>query len=165
LSPGRKVLDLGCWPGSWMQYASDRVGEHGLVVGIDLKALEIALPTWCESIVADVYELRPEQLVERYGPFDVVVSDMAPHTIGDRTTDQLRSEELTRRAFEFACGALRPGGHFAAKVFQGGGLKALLTDVQAAFQEGRSFHAQASRTQSRELYVVGRGLKKQGPRS
>src|SRR5690606_15190938 len=62
LAPGRRVLDLGCWPGSWMQYAGQRVGEEGLVVGIDLRPVELALPPWCEAFVADVETLDPRTL-------------------------------------------------------------------------------------------------------
>jgi 23S rRNA (uridine2552-2'-O)-methyltransferase len=160
-APGRRVLDLGCWPGSWMQYAAPRVGDTGLVVGIDLRPIEIALPTWCESHVADVEALDPAELRARYGPFDVLVSDMAPHTTGDRNSDRFRSERLVERALEIADVVLRPGGHFAAKVFQGGGFPALLARLRAGFAEAKSHHAKATRAGSPEHYLVGRG--KKGP--
>lgn len=159
LARGRKVLDLGCWPGSWMQYAAERVGEDGLVVGIDLRPVEIALPSWTSTEVGDVFELDPARLVAQFGRFDVVVSDMAPQTSGDRTTDQYRSEVLTQRALEIAQHVLRPGGHAAAKVFQGGGFPALIQAFRGAFSEAKSFHATATRAGSREQYLIGRGLK------
>jgi 23S rRNA (uridine2552-2'-O)-methyltransferase len=159
LGTGRRVLDLGCWPGSWMQYAAPRVGDTGLVVGFDLHPIEIALPTWCEAHVADVEEIDPVQLRERYGPFDVLISDMAPNTTGDRNSDRFRSERLVERALEIAEVVLRPGGHFAAKVFQGGGFPALLTRLRAGFAEAKSHHAKATRAGSPEHYLVGRGKK------
>lgn len=159
LGPGKHVLDLGCWPGSWMQYAAGKVGEEGLVVGIDLREVELTLPPWCEAIVADAETLDPAVLLERYGAFDVVLSDMAPKTTGDRRSDQFRSEALTRRALKIARAVLRPGGHFAAKVFQGGGFKELLEEVQQAFQEGRAYVSKATRAGSPEQYLVGRGLR------
>jgi len=159
LARGRRVLDLGCWPGSWMQYAAQRVGEDGWVVGIDKRPIELALPAWTTAFAGDVFELDPQSLVQQFGPFDVVVSDMAPKTCGDRATDQFRSEELTRRALDIAVAVLRPGGHFAAKVFQGGGFGALMQEVRTAFAEAKSFHASATRAGSREQYLVGRGLK------
>lgn len=159
LAPGRRVLDLGCWPGSWLQYAAQRVGEDGLVVGIDRRQVEIALPAWAHARVADVESLRPEALVEEFGRFDTVLSDLAPQTTGDRGTDQYRSEVLTGRALDLARATLRPGGHFAAKVFVGGGFKALLDEVKASFGEARSYHPKATRAGSIEQYVVGRGLK------
>jgi 23S rRNA (uridine2552-2'-O)-methyltransferase len=157
--PRRRVLDLGCWPGSWMQYAAERVGAEGFVLGIDLRAVEIALPSWTESRVADVEELDAAALVAEHGPFDVVISDMAPHTTGDKTSDQYRSEALCERALVVARTVLRPGGHFTAKLFQGGGFQRLLADVRAAFSEGRAVHTEATRAGSREQYLVGRGLK------
>jgi 23S rRNA (uridine2552-2'-O)-methyltransferase len=159
LAPGRRVLDLGCWPGSWMQYAADRVGEHGLVVGYDLRPCELALPEWAHAHEGDVTALDTDALLAEHGPFDVVLSDMAPHTTGDRLSDQFHSEGLFDRALEIATLVLRPGGHFAAKVFQGGGFDRLLVAMRAAFSECKPVHAEATRAGSREQYLVGRGLK------
>lgn len=159
LVPGRRVLDLGCWPGSWMQYAAERVGAEGFVFGIDKRAVEIALPGWTASIVGDVDELDACALASDHGPFDVVLSDMAPHTTGDRASDVFHSESLFERALVIARTVMRPGGHFAAKVFQGGGFPKLLADVRAAFAEGRAVHVEATRSGSTEQYIVGRGLK------
>jgi len=156
---GRRVLDLGCWPGSWLQYASRRVGNDGLVVGIDLRPVEISLPSNVETLQADLETLDVDMLVKRWPPFDVVLSDMAPHTTGDRHTDQYRSEELFLRALLVARTVLRPGGHFAAKVFQGGRFKELLQEVRASFQSCKPVRPQATRSRSIEQYVVGRGLK------
>jgi len=160
LSRGRRVLDLGCWPGSWMQFAAERVGEDGRVVGIDLTDVELALPSWCRTFVADVNDIDPVELRDALGPFDVVISDMAPNTSGDVGTDRLRSEMLFSRALEIATIVLRPGGHFAAKVFQGGGFPALITDVRNAFSECKPLHTKATRHGSPEQYIIGRGLKK-----
>src|SRR5687768_5337254 len=80
LRRGDRVLDLGCAPGSWMQYAAERVGPGGRVVGYDLAPVTIRLPPQAEAHVADVFALDPAGLG---GPFDVVVSDMAPSTMGD----------------------------------------------------------------------------------
>ncbi|MBK6917278.1 MAG: RlmE family RNA methyltransferase [Deltaproteobacteria bacterium] len=160
LAQGRRVLDLGCWPGSWMQYAGERVGGDGLVVGYDLRPCTIALPSWVHPRQGDVTTLDTAALVEEFGRFDVVISDMAPHTTGDRTSDQFHSEELCRVALQIATQVLRAGGHFAAKVFQGGGFPALLKETREAFAESKSVHAQATRAGSREQYIVGRGLRR-----
>lgn len=159
LGRGKRVLDLGCWPGSWMQFAADKVGEEGRVFGIDLREVELALPAWCKSTVADVDEFDPAELLDAVGSFDVVLSDMAPKTSGDAGTDRLRSEMLFSRALEIATVVLRPGGHFAAKVFQGGGFPQLLKDVRSSFAECRPLHTKATRTGSPEHYIVGRGRK------
>ncbi len=159
LKKGSRVLDLGCWPGSWLQYAAERVGSDGRLVGVDLKEVSIALPETVETFVGDVDKLRPDALVKRFGAFDVVISDMAPHTTGDRAGDQHGSEELFLRALDIAEGALRPGGHFAAKVFQGPRFPELLRAVKAAFQEHKAFRPKNTRAGSFEQYVVGRGLR------
>lgn len=157
LGHGRRVLDLGCWPGSWMQHAAQRVGEEGLVIGLDLRPVELALPPWCEAFVVDVDELDPARLVERFGEFDVVLSDMAPRTIGDSTTDRLRSEALFERALDIAVAVLRPGGHFAGKVFQGGQFPQLIQRMRETFSMAKPFHTKATRTGSTEQFLVGRG--------
>jgi 23S rRNA (uridine2552-2'-O)-methyltransferase len=159
LRPRQRVLDLGCWPGAWMQYAAGKVGEEGLVVGIDLRDVELALPAHVLSAVGDVTCLDPAVLVERFGTFDVVLSDMAPHTTGNRLTDQWRSEELVLAALGIAQAVLRPGGHFVVKVFQGGRFGELLNAVRAAFQEGRAIRPASTRAGSVEQYLVGRGLR------
>lgn len=156
LKQGARVLDLGCWPGSWMQYAADRVGETGYVFGIDLRPVTLSFPANVEHKVADVFEWTPP---EGTPPFDVVLSDMAPHTTGDRHTDVLRSEALAERALDLALLSLRPGGHLVAKVFQGGGFPDLLKRWRAAFQEMRPYHAKNTRASSTEQYLVGRGLR------
>ncbi len=162
LAPGRRVLDLGCWPGSWMQYAAERVGPTGLVVGFDLRACEIALPSWVHPRQGDVTTLDTAALLAEFGHFDVLISDMAPHTTGDRLSDQYHSEQLCERAIEIATLTVRRGGHFVAKVFQGGGFPQLIAKVRAAFAEAKPVHAEATRAGSREQYLVGRGLKSGG---
>jgi 23S rRNA (uridine2552-2'-O)-methyltransferase len=159
LAPGKRVLDLGCWPGSWLQYAADKVGAEGIVVGIDLRAVDIALPSWVETVTGDIEQLDPTRALARWGSFDVVLSDMAPQTSGDKATDQWRSEALFERAHWLAAHLLRPGGHFAAKVFQGGRFPELLAGMRRDFQETRAFRAPSSRKSSTEQYLVGRGLR------
>jgi 23S rRNA (uridine2552-2'-O)-methyltransferase len=156
LRPGSRVLDLGCWPGSWMQYAGDRVTDTGYVLGLDLKPVQLSFPAHVEHRIADVFEWAPAPDLPA---FDVVLSDMAPHTTGDRHTDVMRSEALAERALDIGCMVLRPGGHLVAKVFQGGGFGELLKRFRATFQEARPYHAKNSRSTSTEQYLVGRGLR------
>ncbi|MCA9683199.1 MAG: leukotriene A4 hydrolase C-terminal domain-containing protein [Myxococcales bacterium] len=104
IKPGGRVLDLGCWPGSWLQYAVRKTGPEGVLVGVDLEAVEIALPDNVKTFVGDVNKLRLDKLVERYGPFDVVLSDMAPNTTGNKDFDIPTSEDLFLRALEESFG-------------------------------------------------------------
>ena len=160
LRTGARVLDLGCWPGSWLQYAVSRVGDDGTLVGVDLKEVEIALPPTVTTIVGDVYKLKPAKFRDRFSPFDVTLSDMAPNTTGVREGDSWRSEELFLRALEIATEVMRPGGHFVAKVFQGGRFPELLAAVRQRFQLAHAYRSQHTRKTSREQYIIGQGLKR-----
>lgn len=156
---GGRVLDLGCWPGSWLQFVAPRIGEEGLAVGVDLKAVTIDLPEHVHTFEGDVFKLRPEAFVKKFGAFTAVISDMAPHTSGDRAGDQHGSEELFLRALTIARGSLRPGGHFAAKIFQGPRFPEILAEMRGLFQEAKAFRPPSTRSGSFEQYLVGRGLR------
>lgn len=158
--PGQRVLDLGCWPGSWMQYAAEKIGSEGYLLGLDREAVDCALPAWATTLVADVWEWNPETYFHGDFPrFDVLLSDLAPKTTGDRHADQWRSEELYLRAFELAQLCLRPGGHFVGKVFQGPRFAQLAQETRQRFQAAKAFHPKATRERSKEQYIIGRGLK------
>lgn len=159
IKPGSQVLDLGCWPGAWLQYAVQKAGVEATLVGVDLKAVEIALPANVQTIVGDVTKLKLDRFVERFGRFDVVLSDMAPNTTGNKDFDIPTSEDLFLAALDIASASLRIGGHFCAKVFQGGRFPDLIHEVEARFQQGRAFRCDNTRKQSREQYIIGRGLK------
>jgi 23S rRNA (uridine2552-2'-O)-methyltransferase len=156
---GMKILDLGCWPGSWLQYASQRAGSEASLVGIDLKRVEIALGSNVHCIVGDVYKLKTEVLRERYGPFDLVMSDMAPHTTGDTASDVWHSEEIFLRALAIAREVGRPGAHFVGKIFQGPRFGEITKAVRDLFQETKPYRSKHTRNRSREQYIVGRGLR------
>ncbi len=159
IKQGMTILDLGCWPGSWLQYAVQKAGPEAKLVGIDLKPVELALPGNVETFVGDVTKLKLERLVERFGRFDLVLSDMAPNTTGNKDFDIPASEDLFLRALDIASATLRIGGHFCAKVFQGGRFPELLREVEGRFQQGRAYRCEHTRKQSREQYIIGRGLR------
>ncbi|MDY0001708.1 MAG: RlmE family RNA methyltransferase [Polyangia bacterium] len=157
LRQGLRVLDLGCWPGGWLQYAAERVGPGGRVVGVDLTAVTLALPKQVTVLQGDIYELAPEALLAEAGDleaFDVVLSDMAPHTTGIRFSDVARSVALVERALAIARETLVPGGSFLAKVFVGSGFDDLLNQVKADFRRVRMAKPESSRKESPEQYIV-----------
>jgi 23S rRNA (uridine2552-2'-O)-methyltransferase len=157
--PGQRVLDLGCAPGSWLQYARTKVGERGVLVGLDRGPLrgDVAV---ARIVVGDVLTIDPEQLLGELPAFDVVLSDMAPDTSGIRSLDQARSEALFERALEIATLVLAPGGNFVGKLFQGPDFKKLTEQVRARFETGKSAKPASSRQISIEQYVIGKGFKK-----
>jgi 23S rRNA (uridine2552-2'-O)-methyltransferase len=156
---GAHVLDLGCAPGSWMQYAATAVGPKGRVVGVDQQRVTVSLPAHVRVEQIDVFSLDAAALVAEEGRFDVVISDMAPSTSGNRFTDHMRSANLCRRAMELAAQVLRPGGAFVCKVFEGEEVPALVEEVRARFDQIRRIKPKGTRTESVELYVVAQGFR------
>lgn len=158
---GDRVLDLGCAPGSWLQYARKQVGETGILVGLDrpvgINAMK-ALPN-ARLLSGDVMTVKLEELTGDLSGFDVVLSDMAPDTSGIRSLDQSRSEALFERALEIAQAVLSPGGNFVGKLFQGPDFKKLMEAVRLTFDKMKTVKPASSRQISIEQYVVGLGFK------
>jgi 23S rRNA (uridine2552-2'-O)-methyltransferase len=152
---GDRVLDLGCAPGSWLQYAATRIGESGRMVGIDRTAVTGVANA--RLLVGDVFETPPADLLGDLEAFDVVLSDMAPDTSGIRHLDQARSEALFERALEIAEQTLAPGGRFVGKLFQGPDFKKLCDRCRVGFAEVRTVKPESSRSFSIEQYVVAKG--------
>jgi 23S rRNA (uridine2552-2'-O)-methyltransferase len=159
LRPGARVVDLGCAPGGWTQIAVKRVGTRGAVVGIDIA--ETAPITGAKILRTDIHDpaVAATIQVQLGGPADVVLSDMAPSTIGHAATDHLRIVALAEAAFAVASEILTRGGGFVAKVFQGGAEGALLAQLKRAFAEVRHTKPPASRSESAETYVVAKGFR------
>jgi 23S rRNA (uridine2552-2'-O)-methyltransferase len=158
--PGQRVLDLGCAPGSWLQYARSRVGEKGTLVGLDRGPLRGDV-AGARIVVGDVMTIDVKDLLGELPAFDVVLSDMAPDTSGIRSLDQSRSEALFERALEIALLTLAPGGNFAGKLFQGPDFKKLIEAVRAKFETAKTAKPASSRQISIEQYVVGLRRKKE----
>lgn len=153
LCKGQDVLDLGAAPGSWTLYAAEKVGPTGRVVSIDLQPIDIAVPDHVTLIEGDAREADLE------GPFDVVLSDMAPKTSGQRAADQYRSYELVMVALEAARAHLKPGGSFVAKIFQGAEFDDARTAFRETFEKVRIIRPKAVRDESYEVFLVGLGRK------
>jgi 23S rRNA (uridine2552-2'-O)-methyltransferase len=152
LRRGDRVLDLGAAPGSWLQYAANKVGEQGRAVGVDLKPLkplQAPWPAWVQVHCGDAFEFSPTEA------FDVVLSDMAPATMGHHQTDALRSAVLAERALCLADRLLRPGGHVVVKVLEGGDVVHLAQRMRQSFEKLERLRPQATRKQSSELFLIG----------
>jgi 23S rRNA (uridine2552-2'-O)-methyltransferase len=164
LRAGDVVLDLGCAPGSWLQYAAERVGAKGHVVGIDLLPAKVALGPHVRTLQGDAFDTPVEVLLgDAHKRFDVVLSDMAPNTTGIKAVDQARSLALCEHALEVARRALKDGGGFCVKIFEGGDQKQYIEAVRALFQQVDIFRPKSTRVGSIETYVVGRKKKKVAP--
>lgn len=167
LKRGQRVLDLGCRPGSWMQYAAEKVGAGGFVLGLDREELRLAQAQaeTCRVLVGDVLQIEPPELREalperhRGGCFHLVLSDMAPDTTGIVLTDQARSVELFLKALELAGALGCPKSAFVGKLFMGDGFEDVLGEVKARYGKTKIVRPDATRKSSTEVYVVGTGLR------
>lgn len=165
LRPGRRVVDLGAAPGGWTQVAVARAGAAkarggGRVVAIDHVVMEPVAGAHCLTAdVADDAGLTGAVIEALGGPADVVLSDMAPATIGHAGADHLRIVALAESAFGCATRMLAPGGAFVCKMFQGGTEAALLATIKRAFTSVRHVKPKASRAESAEIYLVATGFR------
>lgn len=157
MKKGDRVLDLGCSPGSWLQFAAQQTQGQGRVIGVDLNPVTINLPGHVRVFTGDIYKLQ-ESLPEilEMG-FDVVLSDMAPATTGSKFADGVRSYELCQEALAVTGQVLRTGGRFVCKIFQGEDFKTFCYQVKQQFDQMHIFKPQSSRKASREIFVIGMG--------
>jgi 23S rRNA (uridine2552-2'-O)-methyltransferase len=153
LRAGMSVLDLGASPGSWALYAAKQVGAKGKVVAADLKPLETAVPQNVTFVLGDAFALDDTSLASA-APYDVVLSDMAPNTTGNRLGDQTRSFELFMRALEVGGRLLKPGGAFVGKIFMGEDLPVARAAVRKLFGGERLIRPEGTRSVSYEIFVV-----------
>ena len=157
---GMIVVDLGAAPGSWSQVASQKVGQKGKVIALDI--LEMAPLPGVAFIQDDfreeraLFELR-KHLEERQP--DLVISDMAPNMSGIVVSDQARSMYLAELALAFSMEQLNYGGNFLVKVFQGRDFEQFHRDMRAGFKSVSVRKPEASRNRSNELYLLGLGKK------
>jgi len=152
--PGQRVLDLGAAPGSWSLYASKHVGPSGKVLAVDLSEITEALPPNVSARQLDVFSAERALLAE-HGPYDVVLSDMAPRTSGNKTRDQALSYELCVRALAVADELGGPGSSFVAKLFMCPEFGELKRAITARYAECRVVRPEATRSQSTEVFLVG----------
>ena len=157
LRAGATVVDLGAAPGSWSQYARDRVGDHGRVVAVDVLAMDsLAGVTVLQADFTEQAALDRLEVCLAGRPVDLVLSDMAPNLSGHMAVDQPRAMHLAELALDFAGRALRPGGDLLVKAFQGEGFDAFLGDLRRQFASVAVRKPRASRDRSREVYLLAR---------
>ena len=186
--PSFKVLDLGAAPGSWSLYvlrkiSGGRGGDSGgpspapagepspvsisepSLVSIDLSPLSRQYDQGLFDkknflfIQGDFTLAEIRDAILSRGPYNLLLSDAAPSTSGNRTVDTMRSLELAEAVLDYAAAALAKGGNMALKVFQGGDTGSLLKQIRGLFETGKSFKPQACRAESFETYYLGLGKK------
>ncbi len=161
IRPGMTVVDLGSAPGGWSQVAAKLVGSSGRVIASDILAMD-PVPAVAfvqgdfteEACFQEILALVPEG-----EGVDLVISDMAPNLSGMAAIDQPRSLHLVELAVDFARTTLKPDGALLTKVFQGEGFEALLRDLRSEFTQVVNRKPDASRSRSKEIYLLAKGYK------
>ncbi|MEE2750685.1 MAG: RlmE family RNA methyltransferase [Myxococcota bacterium] len=152
LSRGQRVIDLGCAPGSWSRFARECVGTNGSVLGVDLQEVGSFPGTF---LCADIYTLSVSSMLEGLGgAADVLLSDMAPATMGNRYTDHVRQVQLAEQALVVAREIVSPGGAFVCKVFEGADAANFVQEVRLSFGTVKRLKPKATRGSSVEFFVV-----------
>lgn len=160
--PGDQVIDLGSWPGGWVQVAAALVGHTGKVIGVDLVALKPLSLSNVTLLQGDATDPKQqERIVTQLGNrCDVLLSDMAPKLSGIRETDEARTMELCRTALACALRLVRPDGALLLKVFMGSQYKTFLAELRTTFTTVKVTRPEATRKGSAETYVFATGLRK-----
>jgi|TARA_B110000116_G_scaffold263024_1_gene268976 23S rRNA (uridine2552-2'-O)-methyltransferase len=157
------VLDLGAAPGSWLQVASQRVGPRGKVIGVDLKEIKNLHLDNVTTMEEDVTKLS----LDTFGDdtmFDVILSDMAPSTTGNRTIDHHGSVRLCHTALDIAATLLSPKGNLVMKVLEGEAYRDLLDRCESCFSVAKGYKPKASRAISTEMFFVCTGRRDDMPK-
>ncbi len=160
IRPGQCVVDLGAAPGGWSQYAAEILQNQGKLIALD--RLEMDSLPGVTFVQGDFQkEATWSEVLALCGgmPVDVLLSDMAPNTIGVDRVDKLKSVQLLEDVVACAEDVLAPGGTLLAKVFQGAGVDAILLALRQRFTKVMCRKPKASRTQSSEVYVLAIGYK------
>ncbi len=160
LRPGMMVVDLGAAPGGWSQYVKSRVGDSGRVLALDILPMQPIVGV--EFIEGDFTQQPVLDLLMRCiedKPVDLVISDMAPNMTGVASVDQARSMNLAELALEFSDQSLKPGGSLLIKTFQGAGFSEFHSQLRRRFEKLVARKPPASRAESKEIYLLGRGFR------
>jgi hypothetical protein len=141
-------------------YASQRVGERGRVFAVDLEEILQVFAPNVEVLRGDALDLE-NQALSKFAPYDVVLSDMAPRTSGNKLADQARSAELYLRALAVGIALGKPGSSFVGKIFMSGDFTEARTKTAQAYSRVQVIRPEGTRTVSSEVFIVGDGLKPQ----
>ncbi len=174
IKKGNRVLDLGSAPGSWLLYISQKVGDKGKVIGIDVEETKIPQKANIVFIKRSVFDLERPEVDEAKASsppspaaadlvfkdkFDTVVSDLSPSTSGVKFLDSGKSLELAEKSFEIAKSVLLPGGNFVCKIFENELSCEFLKKVKNCFDFAKRFKPRAVIKKSREFYIIGKGFR------
>jgi 23S rRNA (uridine2552-2'-O)-methyltransferase len=160
LKKGINVLDIGCSPGSWSQYILKKIG-NGHISGIDINDSIRLRDSRFTFINCDIFDFDNSILNKEFKTFDIITSDAAPNTTGNKFADAAQSLDIVKKVFSIAENILQPGGTVVAKVFQGEDLKAFLVEIKNSFEKVTLFKPKSSRKESREIFIIAQNRRKE----
>ncbi|MBA7638958.1 Ribosomal RNA large subunit methyltransferase E [subsurface metagenome] len=150
---GFQVLDIGCAPGSWSQYLLKKIG-NGKIVGIDIKKNVQISDKRFTFIHGNIFHIDEKFLNSNRNTFNLITSDAAPNTTGNKFVDSQNSLAIVKKVFRIAQSVLKINGSIIAKVFQGEDLKAFIDGVRIDFLKIVLFKPKSSRKESNELFII-----------
>ncbi len=160
LKKGMSILELGASPGSWVEYCLKKISPKGQIVALDLKPLQKTFPDNVYFLQEDVFNLNSAHFPDPKMKFDIILSDMAPNTSGNKGLNHQQSLELCREVIGLAHRFLKPDGSLVSKAFQGEDLQEfIIEDVKPVFQKYKLFKPKSSRKESVELFILGFAFK------
>ena len=152
------ILDIGSAPGSWTQYLSEK-SKGSKIMSIDLKEVEKIKDVY--HVVGDFLDNKNQKIITDYFPkkIDLVVSDMAVNTTGNKNLDSIQTGELSLTAMDFAVSMLRPKGIFLSKIFMGSTFNEIVENAKKNFKESKIFKPPSSRKDSKESFIICKSLR------
>ena len=156
------MVDLGCWPGGWLQVAAAAVGASGRVVGVDIAPLDPPIEN--ENVIAFQGDLGEASVIAALlealgGLADVLLCDAAPKLTGVRDADRANEGALLEAVERALPQLLRPGGDALIKILESAEAQAVDKRLRARFAKAKSFKPAASRPGTRERYLLAFGFR------
>jgi 23S rRNA (uridine2552-2'-O)-methyltransferase len=166
IKAGQIIVDLGSTPGSWSQYARNKLagkaggGIDGLIIGLDMLEMEpIADVHFIQGDFREQRVLRQLEVLLEGRKVDLVLSDMAPNLSGIASADAARMEHIIDLAVEFAQTHMKPSGALLVKCFNGQGYSQIVEKFKHEFKVVSSKKPKASKDKSSEVFLLGKSLK------
>ena len=152
------LIDLGAAPGGWSQYAAKKV-KSGKILSIDLKKMENIDNT--VQITGNFTETNFQAQIKEHFKYkvDVVVSDMAVNTTGNKNVDSISTGELCKEAIFFAKDMLNKDGKFVSKIFMGSTFNEVVSVANNIFKKVSVFKPKSSRKDSKENFIICKNLR------
>jgi len=158
LKNGISLIDLGSAPGSWSQYLSKNI-KNGKILSIDIKKIDPIDNVF--QVKGDFTQISNQELIKNHfnSKIDVVLSDMAENTTGNKNVDDISAGELCKKAMFFAKEILNKNGIFVSKIFMGSSFKEIISESKSIFKETRVYKPMSSKKDSKESFIICKFLR------